>query len=310
MSNNIINQSEARRKNILENKRALFELRDNPSANIYKGEILENLPFAHKMGVNAVSNHLNLIIKESEKQKVDANLVAAIFYMENSHGYYGGLGPIADKIGYSKSVLPANIRSMWNGLVGKNGNIENIHDNIVAGIILIKRISQRIENPTVERIATLYNSLAQEQVTSYGARVGEIFRTHKWGQELYTNYPAKSNIINENSKGYEIIIPNDFESKKYQIKEFSELEKSFLEKALEHPHLVNLNENQINSFLYSATLLDEKQELQASLEQAYQTPNQFGFSQASLEQADKMMQERLAQSHNQNQSQGRGRSLG
>ena len=43
-------------------------------------------------------------------------------------------------------------------------------------------------------------------------------------------------------------------------------------------------------------------------EQAHHTPNQFGFSQAALEQADKMMQERLVQSQNKNQSQGR--SLG
>ena len=200
----IISDSAQRAKNIIENKPAIFNLEDNPKANIYYNKNLENPKYGGLVGRASIENNKDIIIKLSKEQNLDSNLVAAIFYMENSHGWYAGMGKIADDLNVSKSKFPGNIQPMWNKLAGEHGNVNNLEDNIKASITLIKRISERIENPTVERVATLYNSLAKEKVTNYGARVGEIFRTNPWGERLETNIIIKSEKPKQiQSKNYE-----------------------------------------------------------------------------------------------------------
>ena len=101
----------------------------------------------------------------------------AIVYVENSQGWYGK--PF--EAFCVKSYLPMNIRpDIWAplGFAGKNYLVPK--KNIRVGVTLIRRIRDRIESPTIAKIATLYNSLSQDRVTDYGARVAEVYRKKLW----------------------------------------------------------------------------------------------------------------------------------
>jgi hypothetical protein len=55
--------------------------------------------------------------------------------------------------------------------------------------MLIRRIVERLEEPTVSKVASLYNSLAKDQVTDYGARVADVYRTKAWHRSFLRPYP-------------------------------------------------------------------------------------------------------------------------
>jgi hypothetical protein len=44
----------------------------------------------------------------------------------------------------------------------------------------MRRIQDRLDDPTPEKIATLYNGLMKEQVTDYGARVARYYKEKPW----------------------------------------------------------------------------------------------------------------------------------
>lgn len=52
--------------------------------------------------------------------------------------------------------------------------------NIEFGIALLSRIQARIENPTIRKIATIYNFLGAEVVSDYGARVAKLYLEQPW----------------------------------------------------------------------------------------------------------------------------------
>ncbi len=52
--------------------------------------------------------------------------------------------------------------------------------NIEFGVILLSRIRDRIEKPTVRKIASIYNLLGARKVTDYGARVGRLYYLQPW----------------------------------------------------------------------------------------------------------------------------------
>lgn len=55
--------------------------------------------------------------------------------------------------------------------------------NIEFGVILLARIQARIEQPTIAKIATIYNFLGAEKVNDYGARVAKLYITRPWTKE-------------------------------------------------------------------------------------------------------------------------------
>jgi len=59
----------------------------------------------------------------------------------------------------------------WEGLGYSREQLQQPEINIRVGILILKRIIERIQNPTVEKIASIYNFLGNEKVTDYGARV-------------------------------------------------------------------------------------------------------------------------------------------
>lgn len=56
----------------------------------------------------------------------------------------------------------------------------DVRQNVRAGAALLKRIVDRLPTPTVERVATLYNALAKEKVSDYGARVATVYQAKPW----------------------------------------------------------------------------------------------------------------------------------
>src|SRR5512132_4045678 len=81
---------------------------------------------------------------------------------------------LADTIGMSRSQRPMSIRSDIWGRLGVSRH-SSPHENIRASVTLIKRITDRIDDPTPEKVGTLWNSISQEKVTIKGARIGRIY---------------------------------------------------------------------------------------------------------------------------------------
>ena len=52
--------------------------------------------------------------------------------------------------------------------------------NIETGVLLLKRIRDRVDKPTPEKIGTLYNSLSKDNVTAYGEYVGKVYKEKPW----------------------------------------------------------------------------------------------------------------------------------
>ena len=52
--------------------------------------------------------------------------------------------------------------------------------NIRAGATLLKRIHDRLEDPSIENIGTLYNGTMKEKVSDYGAQLADIYAKKPW----------------------------------------------------------------------------------------------------------------------------------
>lgn len=172
----ILNKASERKKSIIENTPAIFEIVDNPNA-------IDTAPFYEVDSKSEVSRWCGSIIQLAKKHNVDAKLAMAIMYMETTHGWYEKIYPDQLERIYSirKSVLPMNIHyRYWRKLGVTKENLNCPYYNIEFGIILLSRIKVRIKNPTVKKIASIYNFLGAEKVTKYGARVAKLYRTQPW----------------------------------------------------------------------------------------------------------------------------------
>jgi hypothetical protein len=163
-----------RTEQIRRGERSPFEIRDvdnNPDyADYYT---------LRGFGAQAVRGYDEIIEREAATHGVDADLVRSIMFAENSQG--GLYGYLADAIGVSSSVLPMNIQKRWFEVLGMP--VESIHDpesNIRAGVKVLKEIQDRVEDPTPEKIATLWHSLGSTETSDFGERVDEIMRNQEW----------------------------------------------------------------------------------------------------------------------------------
>lgn len=128
------------------------------------------------IGRETVTTHLQSINRIAAELGVDPKLVKAIMYAENARGWYDSYKP-----GQVKSIRPMNVHvDFWRDLGWSRAELMNDETNIRAGVTIIKGIVERLEDPTVEKVATLYNSLSKDKVTEYGTRVGVIYRGQLW----------------------------------------------------------------------------------------------------------------------------------
>lgn len=157
-----------RKKSIIDNTPSVFPIAENPHADAKR-------PLVEIDGQSQVSKWCGEIIGVANKHKVDANLVMAIMHMETTHGWYDAFVPV------NKTVRPMNIHyKYWQGLGVTKEKLQTPLYNIEYGVVLISRIQARISNPTVTKIATIYNFLGAEKVNDYGARVNYFYVTKPW----------------------------------------------------------------------------------------------------------------------------------
>lgn len=176
MSIPILNQRAERKKSIVQDTPAIFEIAANKNAD-------GSAPWFEADSKSEVGKWCGTIIQLSNKYGVDPRLTMAILYMETTHGYYEKIYPdfLEEILPLRKSVLPMNIHyRYWRKLGVTKENLNVPLYNIEFGVIILKRIQDRISKPTIAKIASIYNFIGAENVTDYGARVSKIYFTQPW----------------------------------------------------------------------------------------------------------------------------------
>jgi len=169
-----------RTENILGDRPGRFIVDENPDADGKAPESAE--PW---LGWDATTENAKYIEQAARDHGVDPDLVRAITWVEASQFGRGGLDRLADYLGISSSSLPMNIqRNTWAGLIGaKPDELKDRQTNIAAGAALLRRITDRIEDPTPEKIGSVWNYVGREQVSDFGAQVGRVYRERPWSDK-------------------------------------------------------------------------------------------------------------------------------
>ncbi|MDX2224587.1 MAG: hypothetical protein SFV21_17680, partial [Rhodospirillaceae bacterium] len=165
-----------REQSILNNSPATFDVSPNQAA-----DESDDLHEIGLLGSRSVGKYDDAIRRAAESRGLDPDLVRAIMYMETSRGHYG---TFPEFFGSASSYQPMNVRpNPWQRLGVSADDIKNNpSENIRAGAELLARIRDRLPNPTPDRVATLYNSLAKDSVTDYGARVARLMAEKPWNR--------------------------------------------------------------------------------------------------------------------------------
>jgi peptidoglycan hydrolase-like protein with peptidoglycan-binding domain len=173
----VVNTSADRIRSILENAPARFEIADNP-----KEDGSAPLWRRHDKGTKAVDTFNGIIEREAMRIGVDPDLVRAVMYYENADGHNAGLNDLGDFLGTSKTVMPMNINpKIWGALgIETREAARSPERNIRAAALLLKRIGDRLDDPTPEKIGSIWNGVGMETVNHRGARIGRIYREKPW----------------------------------------------------------------------------------------------------------------------------------
>jgi len=155
-----------------------FRVADNPSAKGYPNPWYARLYWVKEVVVAGLWDSWRgpmlerqaLINKLAREFKVDPDLVKAIMWMETRHGSYDP--------GVGGTVLPMNVGKRWGRAL--QYDLGNDAGNIRAAIHILKELEARIEEPTVEKVATLYNSLGDDRVSAYGKTVAYYYSRKPW----------------------------------------------------------------------------------------------------------------------------------
>jgi len=175
----VINMEEDRIPNILANEPARIEIVENPNA-----DASDRWYQSDEAGKAAVAKHTALIELEATRQGVDPDLVRAIIFAENARGHYFGGSSILEAVGISETIFPMNINpSIWGGLGIDETTAHDPKTNIRAGVTLLSRIIARIDHPTPEKIASIWNHAGREKVNDFGAFVGRVYGEKLWQEK-------------------------------------------------------------------------------------------------------------------------------
>lgn len=135
-------------------------------------------PLRELSAFSAVSRNSASIDRAAKETGTDARLIRAVMYMETTHGYYDA--PLA-WFNKNKSILPMNINvEYWGNAFGDRTMLNDPYWNTRAGALMLARIRMNIAQPTVAKVATLYNNINATQISDYGRRVERIFVEQPW----------------------------------------------------------------------------------------------------------------------------------
>jgi hypothetical protein len=118
----------------------------------------------------------------AKKHNLDPDLIRAVMWAENARGSYWGAGYVLDEMKASETIMPMNInKDIWYKLVSDDSNdLYSPVQNIEAATILLKRIQDRIVNPTPEKIAAIWHFIGHEKTNNYSAYVGRVYKEKPW----------------------------------------------------------------------------------------------------------------------------------
>lgn len=124
-----------------------------------------------------VSRSAFWIGEAARKHGVDPDLIRAIIWLESTHGWYDRVLDEDER----KTLLPMNVHvQYWSGLGFTPQDLKKTSNNVMAGTRILKELWQRVENPTVEKVATIYHNLGDEKVSSYGKTAAHYYQTKPW----------------------------------------------------------------------------------------------------------------------------------
>lgn len=170
-----------REKSIKNDTPSVFNILGNNSHDLDMG-VIDDVYNIDYIGKKSVQKYNDKILKSAERHNVDPDIIRAIMFVENARGHKLGLNYIADVIKKSDSIMPMNIqKDRWSSLIGKRPDeMYDEDNNIEASTVLIKRIRDRIPNATPEKIGTLWQNSADNEVSKYGKYVGDVYRKKPW----------------------------------------------------------------------------------------------------------------------------------
>jgi len=113
---------------------------------------------------------------------MDKDLIRAVMWAENARGHKFGINKLADQLGVSDSPLPMNMNKVTGGKL-LNISPEKLYDpekNIEASTVFLRRIRDRIKNPTPAKIGSLWLFTGQEKTNEFGAFIQRIYNEKPW----------------------------------------------------------------------------------------------------------------------------------
>ena len=169
-----------RRNSIINETGVMFEIANNPNA---------RASMTSDIWVDGARTSVNdfdaEIIAAAKAQDVDPNLIRGIIHLESTRDP----GAI---IGFDgRTIQPMNIHAaLWEGLevtlpdgtrtVVNRDTLANPIVYINAGALILRRLRERISNPTIASIGTLYNQMSATSVNNYGMTLEQIYIDQPW----------------------------------------------------------------------------------------------------------------------------------
>ena len=127
-----------------------------------------------------VTRHSAEIELAASRHDLNPEYLRAIIWMESTHGWYDSLTRLIKK---PKTNLPMNIYAdYWKGLGISRSDLKSPKINIDTGAYLVAQLTNRINPPRPEKVATLYNRLGLDRVSGYGMTVLHYYQSRPWDQ--------------------------------------------------------------------------------------------------------------------------------
>lgn len=168
----IYNLGEDRQDIIMDDSPATFEILDNPSLD--PPESLD--PISRFIGRRAVRENESFIESAADRYGVDADLIRAIMYHENSAAYYDSFTFPS----WRRTIRPMNIyTAQWSALL-RGRDIHDPATNIDIGAEIIRGFMDRLDRPTAAAIGSLWVFAGRELVSESGASIAQIYEQRPW----------------------------------------------------------------------------------------------------------------------------------
>ncbi|MCB9988643.1 MAG: hypothetical protein H6868_04815 [Rhodospirillales bacterium] len=147
-----------------------------------KLNVLDDIYNMDFLGRHAVQKHDGTISKYAQKHNIDPDIVRSVMFAENARGHKLGGNYAGDVTRKSESPLPMNIQKhRWSSLVDKQP--DDLYDpdtNIEAATILLRRITDRIEKPTAEKVGSVWHHVGRQKTDQFGEYIGKVYKEKPW----------------------------------------------------------------------------------------------------------------------------------